>query len=201
MRNLSIKSIIPYLIAIVLFVIISLAYLNPLLEGKRLRQDDVTRFKGMSKEIADYREKTGEEPLWSNSMFGGMPAYQISIVYKANLTTYIDKIFQFVNSNNFVNMNMKEFNKWCEERYNLEPEFQYTNSKLSSKFDSEHVFIKTSTNDGFMISQQKDMQIDKVTLRSHLKPFKKHDLKRIRKFHWRDLLYDHESRKSKNAFK
>lgn len=94
MRNLSIKSVIPYLSAIVLFVIISLAYLNPLLEGKKLRQDDITRHKGMSKEIADYREKTGEEALWTNSMFGGMPAYNISVRYKANLVKYVDKIFR-----------------------------------------------------------------------------------------------------------
>ena len=113
----------------------------------------------------------------------------------------INTIFQYVNSNNFVNMNMREFNKWWEERYNLEPEFQYTNNKLSSKFDSEHVFIKISTNDGFTISQKGDIQIDEITQKPHLKPFTKHDLKRIRKFHWRDFLYDHESRKSKNAFK
>ena len=95
MKNLPIKTIIPYLAAIVLFIIISLAYLNPLLEGKKLRQDDITRYKGMSKEITDYREKTGEEALWTNSMFGGMPAYNISVRYKANLVKHIDKIFQF----------------------------------------------------------------------------------------------------------
>ncbi|MDZ7741839.1 MAG: hypothetical protein U5Q03_08850 [Bacteroidota bacterium] len=49
-------------------------------------------YKGMSKEIVDYREKTGEEALWTNSMFGGMPAYQISVKYKANLFSYIDDV-------------------------------------------------------------------------------------------------------------
>ncbi len=94
MRNIDIKKLLPYLAAVVIFVVISLAYLNPLLEGKKLRQDDITRHKGMSKEITDFREKTGEEALWTNSMFGGMPAYQISVDYKANLIKYIDKVFR-----------------------------------------------------------------------------------------------------------
>ena len=48
----------------------------------------------MSKEIKDHRAEYGEEPLWTNSMFGGMPAYQISTLYGANLVRYIDKLFQ-----------------------------------------------------------------------------------------------------------
>ena len=94
MKNLDVKKLAPYLVAIVLFVIISLAYLNPLLEGKKLRQDDITRHKGMSKEVVDFREKTGDEALWTNSMFGGMPAYQISVKYKGNLIRYIDSVFK-----------------------------------------------------------------------------------------------------------
>ncbi|MCD4683148.1 MAG: YfhO family protein [Bacteroidales bacterium] len=94
MKNLSIKSLIPYLSAVIIFIILSLAYLSPVLEGKKLRQDDISRHKGMSKEIVDFREKTGEEALWTNSMFGGMPAYQISVKYKGNLIQYIDDIFR-----------------------------------------------------------------------------------------------------------
>lgn len=94
MKNLSFKSILPYPVAILLFIALSLAFLSPLLEGKVLRQDDTIRFKGMSKEIVDFREETGEEPLWTNSMFGGMPAYQISTKYKANLLQYVDRVFR-----------------------------------------------------------------------------------------------------------
>ena len=81
----------PYVIAIVVFLAIIFIYFSPLLECKKLKQHDITMFKGMSKEIADFREKTGEEALWPNSMFGGMPAWQISVRYKANLIKYIDK--------------------------------------------------------------------------------------------------------------
>ena len=112
-----------------------------------------------------------------------------------------DKIFQFVNSQNFGNMNMDEFSNWWEERYKLEPEFQYVDNKLLVKYNSENVFIRISTNDGYAISQKSGIQIDKITLNPHFKSIMKHDLKRIRKFHWRDLLYDHESRRSKKSFK
>jgi hypothetical protein len=94
MNYINLKKTIPYVSAIVLFVIITMVYLSPLLEGKRLKQDDITRHKGMSKEIVDYREKTGIDPLWTNSMFGGMPAYQISVKYKGNLVRFFDDIFQ-----------------------------------------------------------------------------------------------------------
>ena len=48
----------------------------------------------MSKEIKDHRAEYGDEPLWTNSMFSGMPAYQISVIYSANLVKHIDKLFQ-----------------------------------------------------------------------------------------------------------
>jgi len=94
MKDISFKKLAPYLSALVIFVIISIVYFNPLLEGKKLKQEDITRFKGMSKELVDFREKTGEEALWTNSMFGGMPAYQISVKYKGNLIRYVDDILQ-----------------------------------------------------------------------------------------------------------
>ena len=52
---------------------------------KKLFQSDIANFQGASKEIVDFREQTGEEALWTNSMFGGMPAYQISVKYTGNM--------------------------------------------------------------------------------------------------------------------
>ncbi|GAI76308.1 unnamed protein product [marine sediment metagenome] len=49
-----------------------------MLEGKEIKPPDTVKSLGMSKEIRDYKEKTGDETLWTNSMFGGMPAYQIA---------------------------------------------------------------------------------------------------------------------------
>lgn len=94
MKSPNLKQYLPHLAVILIFLAVILAYFSPLLEGKRLRQPDITNWKGMSKEITDYRAKTGKEALWTNSMFGGMPAYQISVEYKANLIRHIDNIFK-----------------------------------------------------------------------------------------------------------
>ncbi|MCK9220110.1 MAG: YfhO family protein [Bacteroidales bacterium] len=92
MKNFNFKKLLPYGAAIVIFLLITLIYFSPLLEGKKIMQSDIVNFKGMSKEIVDFREKTGHEPLWTNSMFGGMPAYQISVKYTGNVLGYLDKI-------------------------------------------------------------------------------------------------------------
>jgi hypothetical protein len=82
----------PHLVALILFLIITLIYFSPLLEGKRLMQSDIIQYRGMAKEIADYRAETGEEALWTNSMFSGMPAYLISVRYPYKLVQYVDQI-------------------------------------------------------------------------------------------------------------
>ncbi|MGZ4097776.1 MAG: YfhO family protein [Bacteroidia bacterium] len=88
------KNYYPHAIAVVIFAIITLIYFKPLLSGKELRQDDIARHKGMSKEIADYRNTHHSEPLWTNSMFGGMPAYQISTIYPGNWIGKLDNAFK-----------------------------------------------------------------------------------------------------------
>ncbi len=92
MKNIDFKKLLPYFAAIVIFLIITMAYFSPLLEGKRMFQSDIVHHLGASKEIADFRASTGQEALWTNSMFGGMPAYQISVKYKTNLIGYLDNI-------------------------------------------------------------------------------------------------------------
>lgn len=93
MNKSDFKKIIPHVVSILIMVIITFAYLHPLLDGKKLQQSDIMHWKGMSKEIVDFRAKTGEEPLWTNSMFGGMPAYQISVKHKSNYIGVLDKVF------------------------------------------------------------------------------------------------------------
>lgn len=94
MNKQLVGKLIPYLAAIIIFLLATVLLFTPLFQGQQLIQGDITNFKGMSKEIQDYREKTGKEALWTNSMFGGMPAYQISVKYKANLMAYVDRIFR-----------------------------------------------------------------------------------------------------------
>ncbi len=88
------KAYLPHAIAIAVFAIITLIYFKPLLQGKELRQHDIAMHRGMSKEIADYREKHHAEPLWTNSMFGGMPAYQVSTKYPGNWLDAFEALFK-----------------------------------------------------------------------------------------------------------
>lgn len=92
--NFDFKKFLPYLAALVLFAVLTLSFFRPLLSGKELKQGDIDRHKGMSKEIVDYRQKHSSEPLWTNSMFGGMPAYQISTLYPGNWLAHLDGLFK-----------------------------------------------------------------------------------------------------------
>ncbi len=91
-KGINVRQWLPYLAAVALFVVLTLAYVSPVLEGKRLFQSDITKWQGMSKEIVDYREETGKEALWTNAMFGGMPAFQISVVYANNISNFFHTI-------------------------------------------------------------------------------------------------------------
>ena len=71
------KKIAPYLVALVVFVGFAIAYCSPILEGKVLQAGDVNNWKGAAQESLEYRQETGEITWWTNSMFGGMPTFQI----------------------------------------------------------------------------------------------------------------------------
>lgn len=73
------KKALPHIIAVAVFLVVSFAYNKTALEGKVLNQSDVQQYKGMVKQSDDYREKYGHWPLWTESMFSGMPAYNIAI--------------------------------------------------------------------------------------------------------------------------
>ena len=88
--NVDFKKLTPHLLVIASFALLSLLYFLPVLEGKVIEQHDIAQWEGMSKEIQDFREQYGTEPLWTRSMFGGMPAYQISVLYPANLVKYVN---------------------------------------------------------------------------------------------------------------
>jgi hypothetical protein len=94
MEKSSVQRLWPYLTALIFFILIAVIYFSPVLEGKKIMQTDIAKWRGMSKEIVDFREKSGEEPLWTNSMFGGMPAYQISAIYKGNFFRQVDQMLK-----------------------------------------------------------------------------------------------------------
>ena len=87
-KSVRLSQAIPYAVAILLFMLLTIIYVNPILEGKQLFQPDIVKWQGMSREIVEHRETTGEEALWTNSMFGGMPAYQISVRWANNIADF-----------------------------------------------------------------------------------------------------------------
>lgn len=92
--NPILKKFLPHLISLVVFVVIASAMSWPAIQGKNLATHDIEQHKGMSKEVVDHREEFDEEPLWTNGMFGGMPTYQISILYPKNIIKNIDRMFK-----------------------------------------------------------------------------------------------------------
>ncbi|RIJ37332.1 YfhO family protein [Pontibacter oryzae] len=90
------RDVLPHAIAVVIFLLLTAVYFSPVLfENKGLAQHDILQFKGGAKEIQDYREQTGNEALWTNSMFGGMPAYLIQTHFPGDWSGYIHKILTF----------------------------------------------------------------------------------------------------------
>ena len=85
-----------HLAIIGIFISLCFVYFSPALQGKALYQSDVLMAQGMQKEIMDIKAKDGKGPLWTNSMFGGMPAFQIWVQYPNNVTTYVISFFKTV---------------------------------------------------------------------------------------------------------
>ena len=82
--------------SIVAFVILALVYANPVITGKQLFQHDIVQYKGGAKELLDYRAQNGEETYWSDSMFGGMPTYQMGAQFRGDVIKKVDGILNFL---------------------------------------------------------------------------------------------------------
>lgn len=86
----------PHFIVLVLFVIISLAYFSPVLQGKKIFQSDIVQYTGMAKQQNDFRKSTGKETYWTNAAFGGMPTYQLGAKYPHNYIKKLDLTLRFL---------------------------------------------------------------------------------------------------------
>ncbi|MBA4743836.1 MAG: YfhO family protein [Muricauda sp.] len=94
--NLSPKAIITHICVIGLFILASLVYFYPVLQGKAIYQSDIAQYKGMAQERDAYKELTGEESYWTNSAFGGMPTYQLGANYPHNYVKELDRLIRFL---------------------------------------------------------------------------------------------------------
>ncbi len=79
MKKFNWKPLLPHIVAVLTFLILSIIYCKPAIEGKVVQQHDVVQWKAMAQQSFEFKEKHGHFPLWTNSMFSGMPAYQIAM--------------------------------------------------------------------------------------------------------------------------
>ena len=77
-KNIDWKKLIPYGVAIIAFLAFAMLYCMPVLQGKVLHAGDVINWQGAAHEAQEFQKANGYSPWWTNSMFGGMPTYQIT---------------------------------------------------------------------------------------------------------------------------
>ena len=90
------ERIYPHAIAIFGFILISLLYFYPVLQGKKIAQSDIAQYTGMAKEQNDFRATENAEPYWTNSAFGGMPTYQLGANYPHEYINKLDATLRFL---------------------------------------------------------------------------------------------------------
>lgn len=89
------KNLIYIAISLVVFIVLAFLYSTPVFTGKQLFQHDIVQYRGGAKELLDYRADTGKETYWSDSMFGGMPTYQMGSQFKGDIIKQIDSKLNF----------------------------------------------------------------------------------------------------------
>lgn len=86
--------ILPHVWIILLFIAISFVYCLPVMQGKALLGHDLESWMYMAKEALDFNAKGGEQTFWTNSMFGGMPTYQITPpIREYNVLSYLVRLW------------------------------------------------------------------------------------------------------------
>jgi hypothetical protein len=86
----------PHALVILGFILVSLLYFYPVLQGKQIYQSDIAQYTGMAKEQNDFRAAEHVEPYWTNSAFGGMPTYQLGAKYPYDYIGAIDDALRFL---------------------------------------------------------------------------------------------------------
>ena len=94
--KLSFKAIITQLAVLLFFIVASLSYFYPVIQGKGIYQSDIAWYTGMAKERNDYKKTTGVESYWTNRPFGGMPTYQLGANYPHDYVKKLDRLIRFL---------------------------------------------------------------------------------------------------------
>ena len=91
--KISFKKLLPHIIAVTVFLLVAVIFCKPVLQGKVVFQHDLQGWRGMAQQSFEFKEKFGRFPLWTNSLFSGMPAYQIAMDADHSLSMgYFEKL-------------------------------------------------------------------------------------------------------------
>ncbi|MEP1097173.1 MAG: YfhO family protein [Cyclobacteriaceae bacterium] len=93
MKKISFQALLPHLVALSVFLVVTLIFFYPMiLDGKVMTQHDMVQGISSGQEVRDFRAETGKEALWTNSMFGGMPAYLINVYWNGDLSGHLHNL-------------------------------------------------------------------------------------------------------------
>jgi len=82
-----------HVIIVLGLALVSLLFYYPLLSGKTLIQSDIRQYEGMTRQLQEHRESTGEETYWIDNAYGGMPTYHLGARYPSDL---LQPIYSFI---------------------------------------------------------------------------------------------------------
>ncbi len=85
-----------HITVIIFFIITAVLFFSPVLKGKKILQNDIVQYSGMSKELKDYRLNYEKETYWVNNAFSGMPTYQLGAKYPHNYIKKLDLLIRFL---------------------------------------------------------------------------------------------------------
>ena len=89
-------NIVKHITVIIFFIITAVLFFSPVLKGKKILQNDIVQYSGMSKELKDYRSNYEKETYWVNNAFSGMPTYQLGAKYPHNYIKKLDLLIRFL---------------------------------------------------------------------------------------------------------
>lgn len=84
------KNLIYIAVSLIAFLVLAFLYSTPVFTGKQLFQHDIVQYRGGAKELIDYRNNYDKETYWSDSMFGGMPTYQMGSRFEGDIIKKLD---------------------------------------------------------------------------------------------------------------
>ncbi|GAB4399814.1 MAG: YfhO family protein [Microscillaceae bacterium] len=94
-QNITFSHLWPHLAVLLFFFLLALAYNYPILEGKKLVQNDMIQAQGSAQALQQFQKETGRVSLWNNAMFSGMPSFLIYMDYPLSLSTQLGRAITY----------------------------------------------------------------------------------------------------------